>query len=77
MPQTYTQAYMRRPIPNIPGDWTYTTAWIPSQFAKVGKVLKIKKENGWKVIETYATYPESLIMKYKDDFKYHRQVTDV
>jgi hypothetical protein len=28
---------------------TRTTSWIPEEFAKVGKVLKLKEEDGWVV----------------------------
>jgi len=37
---------------------TYDIAWIPSQFAKVGKNLSLKIneewQEGWKVVEVYS-----------------------
>ena len=36
-------------------DGSFDTVWIPTKFAKVGKVLRIGDEDGWVVREVYAT----------------------
>lgn len=59
---TYTQVRLGRKN-------TYQTVWIPTKFAKVGKFLRILEVDGWKVLETYATYPEEFVNKYKNDFR--------
>lgn len=40
----YRQCLMRR------GHQRKQTSWIPEEFAKVGKVLRLKKQNGWEVL---------------------------
>lgn len=46
------------------------TSWIPAQFAKLGKVLKLRLDgvwnNGWKVVATYGKHTEH--PHYSDDF---------
>ena len=29
--------------------------WLPAQHATVGRILKIKEDNGWKIMATYST----------------------
>ena len=53
--QTYTQCRLRR-------GRTEQIAWIPSEFAKKNQFLRIKSEDGWRVIGVGATMPESYVM---------------
>jgi hypothetical protein len=63
------------------GRTSYQTAWIPEQFAKRGKYLRIKNENGdfdngWLVERAgRKRLEESLINS--DEHRHHRSVTDV
>ena len=52
--QTYTQCRLRR-------GRTEQIAWIPSEFAKKNQFLRIKSEDGWRVIGMGATMPESYV----------------
>jgi hypothetical protein len=57
------------------------TAWIPEQFAKVGKVLRLKFEEGWDegwvVTEVGTQMTEEWVMEYSQDYKYQRKASDV
>ena len=49
----YTQCTLRK-------DNRYQTSWLPSKFAKVARVLKLRRpdgtwENGWIVVAAYGT----------------------
>jgi len=67
--QTYTQCKLRRLN-------TEQTAWIPSQFAVVGKFLRIKNQNGWKVISVGGTQTEDYRRDHERDFRTQRQASD-
>lgn len=43
---------MRQCVLNRGARWQI--AWIPSQFAVVGKYLRLLDENGWRVVEVGA-----------------------
>ena len=45
------------------------TSWVPEKFAKQGKYLKLKEDDGWKVVEVYAKLPEEQIKNYSHDYK--------
>jgi len=36
-------------------------SWIPAKFAKVGKVLRLKDDDGWVVQEIWSTAPEDYV----------------
>lgn len=54
------------------------TAWIPTKFAKIGKVLKIKGVDGF-VVEQCGdlVMPSSYIIKASDDYKKQRETSDI
>ena len=56
----YTQCRLRR-------GKTEQIAWIPSQFAKKLKSLRIKGEAGWRVLGIGATMPESYLQQRERD----------
>lgn len=33
---------------------TYQVAWLPSEFAKKGKFIKLHDDNGWKVLHVFS-----------------------
>lgn len=60
---------------------SYTTVWIPEQFAKKGKKIRIKEHgkwsNGWIIESVGARQSEKIVFMLKDSYKYHRRVTDI
>ena len=57
---------------------TQQVAWIPEQFAVLGKYLKIEDDNGWRVEEVGSLrHDESYIQDHERDFLGHRKRTDV
>lgn len=43
---------------------TYQVSWIPEKYAKVGKYVKLKDDDGWEVIEVGT---KKILKKYKKD----------
>jgi len=62
---TYTQVLLNR---KVGGQWEKMTAWVPSNYAKVGETLVVE-DNDWQVVETYAIMSAATIKKYPKDFK--------
>jgi len=57
-------------------------AYIPSQYAKVGKILKIKDDtnawiNGWKVEKTYFSEDEEYVLSHERDWDKQRKASDI
>jgi len=53
-------------------------AWIPEQFANQDKYLRIRDEDGWKVVEVGShRQSEDYIQDHERDFLGHRKRTDV
>jgi hypothetical protein len=54
------------------------TAWIPEEFAKVGKYLRIEDDNGWEVISA-GTHRMSgqYLVDHEREYLRHRKVTDI
>ena len=48
---------------------TKMTSWIPEEFARVGKVLKLKDEDGWKVISVGDRLPDDVANKRSVEYK--------
>jgi hypothetical protein len=70
---TYTQCTLRK-------DNSYQTAFIPTKFATMNKVLKIKDENGnwedgWVVIGKGSTVDEKHLPDSHAEIKAHRKAT--
>lgn len=58
------------------------TTWIPDSFASVGKLLKLKNDNGewddgWKVVETYNRVSEKEVIDNSRDFMRQRKASDI
>lgn len=57
---------------------TIKKAWIPIEFAKVGKFLCLKGVNGWKVMSAgQITQPESYFERYGRDYLHQRKASDI
>jgi hypothetical protein len=52
-------------------------AYIPSKFAQVGRMLKLKDENGWVVQDVYSKYSENKVMADSRDYKETRKASDM
>jgi len=73
--EIYKQCMLRKNNGNT--GWTNQIAWIPDEFAKVGKYLELKKrdqenwDNSWKVISVGAELDSSaLLAKGRSDSWY-------
>jgi hypothetical protein len=53
------------------------TAWIPHQFAVVGKTLKIEGFDGWKVEEVWTVMEEEDLFQYERDHLKQRKASDI
>ncbi len=58
-----------------------STCWIPERFAVVGKLLGIKSSGvwveGWIVSEIYSRLDEKTVLSNQDQYRHHREVTDI
>jgi hypothetical protein len=78
-PATYTQCVLHRATEL---GTAIDCAWIPTPFAKKGKVLKIKDSkgewvNGWIVAEVGAAWPTDKVINYEMDYRHQREVSDI
>jgi hypothetical protein len=66
---TYRQCHLRRAT-------TSTTAWLPSEYAVVGKVLRLKGEDGW-VVESVSdvSVDHETAMDRSREWRSHRDVS--
>lgn len=55
----------------------HQTAYIPSKFAVVGKIVKLLKEDGWLVTDTYTTMSEGQVLENSKDHTRTRKASDV
>jgi hypothetical protein len=58
--------------------YAYTTSWLPIKFAILGKILKLKDIDGWKVISVNdeERTQEQVNMLSREYLK-HRNITDI
>ena len=56
---------------------TFQTSWIPKKFAKKGKFIKLKDDDGWEVVEVYATMLTKDVQKNERNYTHHRKATDI
>lgn len=55
-------------------------AWIPIQFAEVGKIIDLNDEGwslGWTVQQTYTTLPTEYVREHERDYKSQRKASDI
>ena len=65
---------------NQSGNETWQVSYIPAKFAVVGKILKLKDNNGewddgWKVISAGVPVEEKLLPDYRKQIREHRKNT--
>ena len=53
------------------------TSWIPSKFAKMGKYLRLKDEDGWQVVGVYTSLSMKDVKNAERNHKHHRKATDI
>lgn len=80
--QTYTQCTYTQMVESTTGVSTNAlrigTAWIPTEFAKVGKRIRIDgKEGIWTVTAVGSTKGEKAAMADSRDYLKMRQVSDI
>jgi hypothetical protein len=55
-------------------------AWIPTKFAKVGKIVDIKLDDvwdkGWKVEVVWETVPEDRVVPRQNDYQHQHEASD-
>lgn len=74
--ENYTQCKLRK-------DNTYQTSWIPSNFAQVGKVVKLRDEetgiwtDGWIVEATYSSRTWKEVNVASQLHKHQRKASDI
>jgi hypothetical protein len=69
-------------IKNIENSYLETTSYIPEPFCKVGRILKLKDEDGtwddgWKVISAGERTPGRLVGLYSQSYKKTRKASDI
>lgn len=53
-------------------------SWIPSKFAKIGRLLELKGEDGWEVLAVGSVeMNQGQVTKMRNAHKNHRKATDV
>ena len=61
--------------------YKFDIAWIPSKFATIGKIIKIKIDgiwnNGWSVIDVYSSNSEDHILEHEMDYRKQRRASDI
>ena len=71
---THTQCRLRNGV-------LYCNTWLPTKFAKIGKVLSLKMDNGkwmdgWVVQETWAVKSSVDVIEAERFWRSHRDGTD-
>jgi hypothetical protein len=57
---------------------TVDIAWIPEQFARIDKILRIGTEDGWVVVGVgFMRQPEDMMLEHEREYLKHRSVTDI
>jgi len=58
-------------------DRTTQTAWIPEKYAKRGKYIKIKEDDGWLVVTVGERAAEEQVFERSQDYKRTRKASDI
>lgn len=54
------------------------TAWVPDKKAKLGNKMTVDDgEEVWEVVEVYARYDDSEVSKLAQEYKKHREHSDI
>ena len=55
-----------------------TTSWLPEQYARCGKWVKLKEEDGWLITNvSKKRIEEKELMERRRDFKNQRKASDI
>ena len=58
----------------------FDQAWIPEKFAQVGRVIRVKRDgewsDGWAVVMIFGQLSDGAAESGRDEYRYHREVTD-
>jgi len=55
----------------------HTVSWIPESRAKIGKILSLKGDNGWKVLSVGTRMDSKLVLENSQDHKSQRDGSDI
>ncbi len=59
----------------------HQTSWIPEEFAKLGKYIKVKEdgkwEDGWQVKSLGERKMASYVLEWSQDYKHQREASDI
>ena len=61
--ESYTQCYLEN------YDGRFQTAWIESKHAIINHVVKINKDDGWIVKDTFSTKSKEQVENHECDYK--------
>ena len=56
---------------------TIQTSWIPERFARQGKYLKLKGDDGWLVESVGNRMEEKMVLERSQDHKHQRKASDI
>jgi len=56
---------------------TFQYSWIPEKFAKVGNYVRLKDDDGWKVVEVFSTMDSKKVQERSIDYRNQRKVSDI
>lgn len=63
---------------NIMRDKTHEIVWLPETMAKIGKILKIKNEDGWCVVEVSEGRTDYAYLKeHERNYLTQREASDI
>jgi hypothetical protein len=58
-----------------------TVSWIPTRFATKDKYVSLRNQTGdwstWKVLSTSEPMPAEYVEDRRDDYRHHRDFTDI
>lgn len=74
---SYTQVVLTRLLPK--DAYMTRSAWIPTKFAKVGKVIRLHDEPEEWIVTVAGKHPldDKFVEARRDDYRYQRRVSDV
>lgn len=76
--QTYTQCIYTQPVTSNTNAIRVGTAWIPTQFAKVGKKIRIDGKDGvWTVTGVGSTKSKEYAERASRDYLKQREASDI
>ena len=52
-------------------------SWIPEKYAKLGKFVKLKEDDGWKVVAVYSIMDSKEVQERSTDYRNQRKVSDI